>query len=105
MSKESDRSDDAEHLPLRFQILSKEAVEEILEEHFAWLITKSDHGQRADLSWALLRGAQLEAVDLEGADLEGADLQGAFLGGAELKSHPKTQIPVDQIRHPTTKRR
>jgi hypothetical protein len=38
----------------------------------------------ADLSGAVLRGAVLRGADLSGADLRGADLSGAVLRGADL---------------------
>ena len=34
---------------------------------------------------------------------ESKDIQKAFLGGTELKSHPKTKIPGNKIRQPSTR--
>lgn len=67
--------------------MEKEKLDEILENHVAWL--HKDGGKRANLRGAnlyktFLRGAELEWADLRGANLEGADLFGANLCGANL---------------------
>ena len=67
--------------------MEKENLDEILENHVAWL--HKDGGKRANLRGAnlcktFLRGAELEGADLRGANLEGADLFEANLCGANL---------------------
>ena len=56
----------------------------ILAAHKLWL---DDHpmGARADLSRAVLRGADLSDADLRGAVLRRADLSGAVLSDADLR--------------------
>jgi len=53
------------------RIITKEDLSKILEEHGKWVASEGKEGQRADLSRAKLRGA----------DLWRADLRWAWLGG------------------------
>ena len=72
--------------------MTKERLNEVLEEHEKWLMTRfrlNPKGRRAnlrgaDLSGADLRDANLRDADLSGADLSGANLRGANLSGADL---------------------
>ena len=59
-------------------------MKKILEKHAAWLRGDRD-GQRADLRWADLRGANLSRADLRGANLSEANLRGANLSEANLR--------------------
>lgn len=56
---------------------------EILERHRKWLAGEAG-GQRADLSDADLRGADLREAKLSYTDLRGADLREANLSGDDL---------------------
>ena len=58
-------------------------IKKILSEHLKWL--KGEGGERADLSGADLRKADLREADLCGADLRLADLRGANLSEANLR--------------------
>ena len=58
-------------------------IKEILEKHKKWL-NAEDGGERSNLSYANLRGADLSYANLRGADLSYADLRGADLRGADL---------------------
>ena len=60
-------------------------MKEILEKHKKWLETDGKEGERADLSYADLRGADLSYANLRGADLSYADLDYADLRGANLR--------------------
>ena len=57
-------------------------IKKILSEHLKWI--EGDGGERADLSWADLRGANLSWANLREANLSGANLRGADLSGANL---------------------
>ena len=63
--------------------LTKEELNDILKKHKLWLIDEG--GERADLSNANLRGADLSNADLSNANLRGADLSDANLRGADLR--------------------
>ena len=63
--------------------MTREELEEILDEHKKWLKNEDD-GEQADLRGANLRGADLWGANLWGANLWGADLRGANLRGADL---------------------
>ena len=65
--------------------ISKEELNIILEKHKIYITTSGKEGERADLSWANLSGADLREAYLEEADLEGAELRGAYLEGANLE--------------------
>ena len=58
-------------------------LKEILEKHKMWL-NGEEGGEKADLSGANLRGADLYKVNLREADLSGADLRGTCLICADL---------------------
>ena len=58
-------------------------IKKILSEHLKWL--KGEGGERANLSGANLRWADLSVADLRRADLRGADLSEANLSGADLR--------------------
>lgn len=64
--------------------MTKEKLAEILKKHKLWLNNK-DGGERADLRWADLSGADLNGADLRWAELSGADLSKANLDGANLR--------------------
>ena len=59
-------------------------LKEILEKHKMWL-NDEEGGERANLSRADLRGADLREANLSRADLRGADLLHAYLSGADLR--------------------
>jgi len=68
--------------------MNKEELKNILKKHEDW-IKGIDGGEKADLRYANLRGADLESADLRyanlgRADLESADLRYANLGGADI---------------------
>ena len=63
--------------------ISKYKLNSILNKHEIWLLN-DPRGERADLSGADLRGANLSGADLRGADLMGAYLHKADLRGANL---------------------
>lgn len=65
--------------------ISKEKLEEILKKHKMWLYDEED-GELADLSYADLRGVNLEYAFLGYANLKGADLRGVNLSHADLNS-------------------
>ena len=56
----------------------------VLAKHGAWLRGEDD-GERADLHYANLIGADLRGANLRGADLSYAYLSGANLRGADLR--------------------
>ena len=58
-------------------------IKKILSEHSKWI--KGKGGERADLSEANLRWADLSVADLSEANLRGADLRWASLSGADLR--------------------
>ncbi len=58
-------------------------IQEILKMHKKWL-SNEPGGERADLTYADLRGADLSGADLTYANLYGANLRGADLSGADL---------------------
>ena len=60
-----------------------EEIKKIVDNHKQWL--KNEGGEKADLSYADLRGANLRRADLRGADLCYADLRGASLVDANLR--------------------
>src|SRR5574344_625855 len=64
--------------------ISTDKLNEILANHKLWIDSNSKYGNRADLSDADLRGANLRGADLSDADLLGANLRGADLLGADL---------------------
>ncbi len=53
--------------------MNKEKLKEILEKHQKWL-NNEESGERADLGYADLRGANLSYANLRGANLSYADL-------------------------------
>lgn len=60
-------------------------LNEILKKHKMWL-NDEENGERANLSDADLRNANLSDADLYGADLRNANLSGANLSGADLRN-------------------
>ena len=64
--------------------VSKEELEEILENHKKWFDNEED-GERAVLRHAVLNHVNLQGADLYDADLSYADLQDADLQGADLQ--------------------
>nr|WP_264319101.1 pentapeptide repeat-containing protein [Listeria monocytogenes] len=62
--------------------MNQAELDVVIEKHEKWL--RDGHGERADLSYADLRGANLSYADLRRADLSYADLNGADLNGADL---------------------
>ena len=65
--------------------MDKEKLQLQIDKHTKWL-NDEEGGERADLSGANLRSADLRSADLSGADLRSADLSGANLSGANLRS-------------------
>ena len=63
--------------------MNENELKKILDEHKLWL--EGMGGQRADLSWADLRGADLRGVDISEANRIGANLSWANLSGANLR--------------------
>ena len=61
-----------------------EEMKAILAEHAKWL--RGEEGERANLSSADLRSANLSSADLSYADLRSADLSSADLSYADLRS-------------------
>ena len=61
-----------------------EELAEVLEKHRLWL-DDEEGGERADLSYANLRGANLRGANLSYANLGDANLRGANLDGANLR--------------------
>ena len=64
--------------------MTQEELNIILEKHKKWL-KDEEGGERAHLSGANLRYADLSGADLSGSDLRGAHLSGADLSGANLR--------------------
>ncbi len=64
--------------------MTPEEIQTILIKHRAWLNNERE-GSRADLSDAVLRGADLRDAVLSDAVLRGADLRDAVLSGAYLR--------------------
>lgn len=60
-------------------------LDEILQEHQAWINSGGAEGTRADLSHANLEGADLAGANLQSADLQKANLTGAILSLADLR--------------------
>lgn len=63
--------------------MNKEELKNILKKHKDW-INGIDGGEKADLRYANLRGADLESADLRYANLGRADLESADLRGADI---------------------
>jgi len=73
------------------RIITKEDLAKILEEHDKWGESDDKEGQRADLGYATLMGADLSGanlsvVNLTWANLRGANLRWANLTGADLEN-------------------
>ena len=64
--------------------ITQEELEVFLRKHKLWL-ENDPKGERANLSEADLRGADLMGANLMGADLRGANLWEANLSGADLR--------------------
>ena len=65
--------------------LTKYTLNKILKKHQIWLDTNTKNGERANLSFSDLIGADLRRADLRRADLRGADLRDADLSCADLR--------------------
>jgi hypothetical protein len=65
--------------------ITKNKLENILEQHKKWRYSGGKEGKRAELQGANLSGADLKEANLQGAGLEGADLREANLQGADLE--------------------
>lgn len=63
--------------------ITKDELDIILEKHKSYLVGVYG-GEKADLSYADLSGANLYCADLRGANLSGANLSHADLSGANL---------------------
>ncbi|HDU7125388.1 TPA: pentapeptide repeat-containing protein [Listeria monocytogenes] len=63
--------------------MNQAELDVVIEKHEKWL--RDGYGERANLSYADLRGADLSYADLSGADLNGADLRRANLSYADLR--------------------
>ena len=64
--------------------MDKNKLDKILDNHKLWLQTNGEQGERADLSSADLRYADLRYADLSSADLSYANLRYADLSSADL---------------------
>lgn len=60
-------------------------LDEIVEDHRAWVESRGDFGRKADLAGANFEGADLMGAELQGANLLRANLQGADLLLADLR--------------------
>ncbi|WAX23373.1 putative pentapeptide repeat protein [Staphylococcus phage vB_SauM_VL10] len=65
--------------------ITKEELNKILEEHKLWLDSNEEKGNRADLSFTILRNVNLVDADLRRAILVEADLRRANLRRATLE--------------------
>ena len=65
--------------------LSPEERKSILASHKEWLDSNGEKGSLADLSYAILRSADMRDADLRYANLHGADLSYADLRSAILR--------------------
>ena len=65
--------------------ISAKKLQEIIKSHGRWL-RNEEGGERANLSGANLRSANLSSAYLRSADLSGANLSGANLRSADLRS-------------------
>ena len=82
--------DGAHDADAKLREVSEEELRRIVDAHKISCETGGNRGEKADLSLANLREADLQAAFLTGADLRGADLCGAnleeaFLDGANLQ--------------------
>jgi uncharacterized protein YjbI with pentapeptide repeats len=73
------------------RIRTRSDLDEILRRHLQWLDSDGETGERADLSGANLRGAELKQADLaqafmSAANLTYADLASAKMSGADLRN-------------------
>ena len=64
---------------------TQEELDQILQQHQLWLDTEGGTGQRAELRYANLTGANLYNANLYGVLLCNANLTGANLHGADLR--------------------
>jgi uncharacterized protein YjbI with pentapeptide repeats len=64
--------------------MNRSQLEIVLRAHKAWLLSHGQSGKRADLSFMDLRSAPLDNADLTGAIMFGADLQGSSLNNTKL---------------------
>ncbi len=79
----------------RVHRLTEAQLQQRLEAHQEWMMSKGNKGRIADLSFIDLRGvdlsysilshADLHSADLSGSNLEGAHLDNAILSGGNLK--------------------
>ncbi len=67
------------------RVITKDQLAEILNKHKKWIMSE-DGGERANLSNADLRNADLSNANLWGANLSNADLWNANLWGANLSN-------------------
>ena len=65
--------------------MTQEKLREVLEAHNRWLNSVGKSGEKADLSGANLREADLRGANLLGANLRYADIRGADLSNADLR--------------------
>ena len=82
--------------------MNADDLKKVLAAHELWLKSNGSQGERADLSYADLRGADLSGAYLDGADLIGADLTNANLIGADLTnanpvSYTHLTLPTKRI--------
>ncbi|HBB5570575.1 TPA: pentapeptide repeat-containing protein [Listeria monocytogenes] len=63
--------------------MNQAELDVVIEKHEKWL--RDGYGERANLSYADLRRADLNGANLRGANLSYADLNGADLRGANLR--------------------
>ncbi|HBB5318405.1 TPA: pentapeptide repeat-containing protein [Listeria monocytogenes] len=63
--------------------MNQAELDVVIEKHEKWL--RDGYGERANLSYADLRGANLSGANLRRANLRRANLRGANLSGANLR--------------------
>ena len=71
--------------------ITQEELKEILRKHELWVVN-DPNGEKADLSYADLRDANLFRANLICADLRGANLEGVNLNYADLRCANLTNV-------------
>ena len=80
--------------------MNSNKLNEILDKHKKWL-NREEGGERADLSGAILRRANLSEADLSGADLRDSDIDYSAwpLWCGSLKAHVDDRIAIQLLYH------
>ncbi len=79
---------------MKRKVITKEELKVFLRKHKLWL-ENEEGGERADLRWANLSGANLSGADLSEANLSGADLSEANLSRADLRGADLREANLD----------